>query len=540
MLMRKLFTLLLICTAGVSFGQNKYLVLFKDKTGSLYSVEKPEAFLSRRAIDRRNAQQIKITEQDLPVSSAYLEALQERNINVLYTSRWLNAVLVDVPESRLEEISALGFVKSIDGLFSHGLGGPNSRKGTKSLQDFSSFDAGSAQNQLEMLGADVMQTQGYTGKGVLIGLLDSGFSNANNLDVFKQLFEENRVLETYNFVSNNISVYNAHSHGTSVLSCIAANLSGEMIGTAPEASFVLYVTEDVRSETRLEEVNWLIAAERADSIGVDIIGSSLGYSDFEGTEQDYSYEDLDGNTALISRAADWAASKGILVVVSAGNEGNKAWKYITAPADADSVISVAAVDGNQNYASFSSIGPSADNQIKPEVAAKGLSTTVASPGNFVGFSNGTSFAAPLITGLVAGLKQAFPDLTAMELRQILLESGSQYSEPDNLLGYGIPNFSRAYEMANLKKLKNSTDKPVLVFPNPSGKNEKLSVLITKEDLGNTFQVTLHSTNGILYYSGEFKRPYFDLPLTKSQLPTGIYILRIQNELLNTTERVFIE
>ncbi len=538
--MKKTLTLAICLLSIYGYSQNRYLVVFKDKAGSSFSIDKPLEFLSQKAVDRRTRQKIVVSSQDLPVSNAYLSDMKSKGVKVIYTSRWLNGALIEIPKNKLAEVRALGYVSQILGEFTNGLAGPNARSGTKNLETYDTFDAGTAKNQLQMLGVEEMHALGYSGNGVLIGLLDSGFSNANRLAIFESLFSENRIVETYNFVYNTPSVYDAHSHGTSVLSCVAAKKNGEILGTAPEASFVLYVTEDVRSETRLEEVNWLIAAERADSIGVDIIGSSLGYGDFDGQEQDYSYADLDGNTALISRAADWAAARGILVVLSAGNEGNKAWKYITAPADADSVISVGAVDGNGKYASFSSTGPSFDNRVKPEVAAKGVGTTIGYPSNAVGFGNGTSYAAPLITGLVAGIRQAFPDLPAMEIRRILMESASQVTSPDNLLGYGIPNFTRAYQIARIAELKSNASKPVLVFPNPSGKSERISVLVAQDDAGDTFEVRLMGVEGKIYLEEVVNKKYFDLPLHKETLPSGIYFLKVTNEKLNFTERIFLE
>ncbi len=228
------------------------------------------------------------------------------------------------------------------------------------------------------------------------------------------------------------------------------------------------------------------------------------------------------------------------MVVSAGNEGGKAWKYITAPADGDSVIAVGAVDANLNYVSFSSVGPSPDGRIKPDVAAKGAGTTVATPSNFVGTSNGTSFAAPLITGLVAGLRQAFPDFTGMEIRDILLKSGTQANQPDDLLGYGIPNFERAYEMATLQQLINSTEKNVLVFPNPAEIGGNIKVLVTKEDLGTVFNASITDARGAVIYSEIFKRSFFELGVKQNDLATGVYILKIWNDKFSQTERLLIE
>ncbi len=271
----------------LTYAQNRYLVILKDKAKSPFSIGNPQAFLSSKAIERRIKQNIAITEHDLPVNPEYIISLEAFGVKVEYSSKWLNAVLVNTSKEKLTEVLAMSFVKGLEGNYENGLENPKARSqssasGNKSIPEGPLVDPGSSFNQLSMLGADVMQARGFTGKGVLIGLLDSGFSKADKLGVFQSLFEENRVLETYNFVDNDPSVYDAHTHGTSVLSCIAASLDGQMLGTAPEASFVLYVTENVSYETKMEEANWLFAAERADSIGVDIVGSSLGYSDFQG------------------------------------------------------------------------------------------------------------------------------------------------------------------------------------------------------------------------------------------------------------------
>ncbi len=539
---KALLLFILLGCSSLAAAQNRYFVLFQDKAGSNFSLEKPSEYLSSRAIERRNKQNISISTNDLPVNQSYLKVLKEGGAEVLFTSKWLNGAVIEIDKNDLNTVLEYDFVKGLEGEYSNGLEGPNARR-KPNTKDYSYpvfSDAGASTDQLQMLGADVMQNQGFTGKGVLIGVFDSGFPNAPNLDVFQNLFNENRVVETYDFVNQEENVFNDHYHGTHVLSCIAADLEGKMKGTAPGASFLLYTTENVFSETRMEEVNWLIAAERADSIGVDIISTSLGYSNFDGKEQDYTYSTLDGNTALITRAADLAASKGILVIASAGNEGNEPWKFITPPSDADSIISVAAVNSDGQYAAFSSLGPSVDGRIKPEVAAKGVATTIASPNNLIGAGNGTSYAAPLITGLAAGLRQAFPDLTAMELRDIILKSGSQAGQPDDKLGYGIPNFLRAYEMANIQSLISSTDENILVFPNPAENSDFIKVLIVNEELGNSFEVSLSNLSGQELYRETFKRNYFELPLQQEVRPTGTYLLKIWNENFSETKRIFIE
>ncbi len=541
--MKNIILILILLQTSFGYAQQKYLILFTDKADSPFSVNSPQDFLSTRSIERREKQGISVTEHDLPVNPSYVANLNSNGFQVLYTSKWFNAALVSIPSSELENVLSMPFVKGVEGVSRNGLedasGGTLSA--VKSMPYVPMIDPGTSANQLQMLGADKMHQMNYTGKGVLIGLMDSGFSNADRLDVFRDIFRENRVLQTFNFVKGTTDVYNnSHNHGTNVLSCIGASLDGQMVGTAPDASFALYITENVSGETRQEEVNWLFAAEKADSLGVDIVGSSLGYSDFQGNIQDYSYADMDGNTAIITRAADWLVSKGIVVVVSAGNEGNGAWKYVTSPADGDSVIAVAAVNSTGNYVAFSSVGPSADGRVKPDVAAKGAGTTVARTNNTISRSNGTSFSAPLIAGLVAGIKQAFPDFTAMEIRQLLLESGSQANKPDSLLGFGIPNFERVYDLAQLKTLISSTDKDVLIFPNPPEINGNVKVLVTKDELGSEFNVSLTDVKGRSIYENSYKRNFFELDLSQIELPTGLYLLKVWNGLFSQTERLLIE
>ena len=295
-----------------------------------------------------------------------------------------------------------------------------------------------------------MHAAGFRGEGMHIAVLDAGFPGVNVIPAFQPLFQQNRLLSTFDVVRGGTSVYDIDSHGTWVLSTMAAYQPNAFIGTAPNASYHLIRTEDNRgTESPVEEAYWLIGAEYADSVGVDIINSSLGYRDFDNPDFSYSYSQMDGNTALSTRAADLASAVGILVVNSAGNSGNNAaWPYVSAPADGDSVLSVGAVDSLGVRIGFSSVGPTADGQIKPNLATQGSQTAIIDPSGFIGRGSGTSFASPVLAGMAAGFWQANPTLTAQQVRQYLELSGSQASAPDNLLGYGIPDFRRAYNLAN--------------------------------------------------------------------------------------------
>jgi subtilisin family serine protease len=299
-----------------------------------------------------------------------------------------------------------------------------------------------------MLGVSTMHTLGYAGQGRLIAVFDAGFPGVNTVPCFDSLNQRNGIVATYDFVSNNSFVYAFHPHGTNVLGTLAGYLPGSLIGPAYGAQFILCRTEDAPTEFRVEETNWLFAAEFADSIGVDIINTSLGYYTFDNPAMDYTPADMDGNTTWITRAADLAASKGILCVASAGNNGSDpAWRVITAPADGDSVLAVGAVSPDSIRVGFSSVGLSATGRIKPDVTAQGDQTIVAMSNGFVAPSSGTSFSGPLVAGLAAGFWQANPSLTAHQVLTHLRNSGHKANSPDSLVGYGIPNFSRAMALA---------------------------------------------------------------------------------------------
>lgn len=541
----------LICLT--SLGQNKYFVYFKDKANTEYSLSKPEEFLSNRSINRRKTQSIALTQRDLPPNKSYVSQIKNAGVKVLYTSRWMNAVLIETTESKLNTVKNLSFVKGVEsngdirGLRNSTDQYLKARESTKfGVEDH--YEYGTSKIQIDMLGVNKMHQKGFTGKGILIGVLDSGFKNANTLSFFSNLFQENRVVDTYDFVNKERSVYEDDSHGTAVLSCMAASEQGRIIGTAPEASYALLRTEDVNSETRIEEVYWLIAAEYSDSLGVDVINSSLGYNTFDNASQNYSYQDMNGDKSIVSRAADWAVAAGIIVVVSAGNEGNKTWKYISTPADADSVISVGAVDAGTNYAAFSSVGPSSKGSIKPELAARGASTAIGTFANTVSVSNGTSFSSPLMAGMVAGLKQAFPQFTAMELRDFMIRSGSQYTKPDIYLGYGIPNFEKAADLAQkaldlveLEKVIKDSGKDMIVFPNPVTDFSNLSVYISKKtEPKELFRVKLFDSQGKLLWEDDKDSKLFSLPAELSALPAGVYQLKVHNDQLNLNSRIVKE
>ncbi len=459
----------LLPAANAAVG--RYMVFFTDKTNTTYSVDQPQDFLTQRAIDRRQRQSIGIDPTDLPVSESYVNTLQEAGPKVYFRSRWLNAVLAEFDEAEESAVKALSFVKGIQRvapgarLSGHSGGRRSGRneKITHHFQPATAMDALATDEQNSMLDLRQMHQQGFTGDGVLIGVFDSGFATVDTSPYFTHLFTGEQVVATRDFIRNSNNIFQYDTHGTKVLSCIAAYDQTQYIGAAYGADFVLCVTEDIMGEYRVEEYNWLFAAEYADSLGVDVINSSVGYSYFDDPAMDYDYEDMDGETAIITQAALLAARKGMLVVSSNGNEGNSAWTYLNAPADADSILSVGAVNLDGMRANFSSFGPASDGRLKPDVSALGIWTKVVQ-NDAVVVSNGTSFSSPLIAGLAAGFWQAFPDLSSQEVIQYLKMSASQSTSPDTLTGFGVPSFVRAYSKVKINEGK--IDNKFIVFPNP--------------------------------------------------------------------------
>jgi len=475
--------IIFLCISIHAFSQQKvypgkYVIYFKDKSGSEFSISQPEKFLSDRAIKRREKFSIPIDERDLPVSRIYLAELEKLGVKIIEFSKWFNcAIIGSDSDSILQLVSKLGFVLSEipETLLPEANTSEPEKEYNNSFtylkipQAFykNTFDYGRSQNQIEQLNGQTLHNSGYQGQGVIIAILDAGFYKANELAAFDSAYIQKRVLGVYDFVDQDTIVYDKGEHGMQVWSTIGAYLPGQFVGTAPKASFYLLRSEDAVSENRIEEYNWACAAEFADSVGADVINSSLGYNNFDDKTLSYTYKDMDGKTAISSIAANIAASKGILVVNSAGNEGNDDWKYITAPADAENIITVGAIDASSRYVYFSSVGPTADGRLKPDVAAKGLYATVLSGSGNVSSSNGTSFSSPIMAGMVACLRQAHPNARIPEMIVAIKESANMSSKPDTLLGYGIPDFGLADLLLFAKEeAKYIKDRIIRIFPNP--------------------------------------------------------------------------
>ncbi len=521
----------------------RYRISFSDKFHSPYTIENPSEFLSQKALERRQKQGIPVIDNDLPVSQIYIDSLEIAGASVIHTSKWLNAATIRVTDSLvLKKIAGFSFVKKNETLqmpLKKVFSLTKMPSGTKEALSPTSLEYGASWLQTAVHNGQYMHHHGYTGKGITVAVLDAGFSGVDQLSVFDNLRKNGQILGTRSFVKPGESVFGQSTHGMSVLSVIGGYIPGELIGSAPDASFWLLRTENAFSEYIIEEDNWIAAAEFADSIGADIISTSLGYSEFDYDFQNHDYSDMDGNTTRISMAADIAASKGMLVVVSAGNEGYSAWKYITAPGDADSVLTVGAVDPYLNVADFSSRGPSSDNQVKPEVMAIGKGIYVASPDETIRPGNGTSYSAPLITGLAACLWQANREASAMEIRQAICKSADRFYRPDEDYGYGIPDFNLANVLLQMEQVDSPVDKVVTVFPNPF---QNLLYVVFRYSTNEPVDISLYDISGKemmrTLYPQVDGRNYVKLEDELAGLPRGAYIIRLRSGELSENCKLF--
>ncbi|WP_295116672.1 S8 family peptidase [uncultured Chitinophaga sp.] len=419
----------------------KHVISFTDKNGSPYQLSQPQKYLSSKAIQRRRRQGIAIEATDLPVAPRYLDSIRNiGGVTILYTSRWFNqAVIQTSSPAALLRIQDLPFVKGTSAVAAR-MAPPSGEVPAKFNAKTSGIEYGSASGQINIHEGEYLHDKGFTGNGMLVAVLDAGFPGVNTAAPFRHL----DIKATRDFVAGGANVYTASTHGTHCLSTMAAQ-SPLMTGTAPNASYVLLRTEEDGKEQPIEENNWIAGAEFADSIGADVISSSLGYSTFDNPAFNHNYFQLNGDALEITQAADLAARKGMIVVNSAGNEGNSNWIYITPPADGDSVLTVGAVNNAGQIASFSSYGPASDGAVKPDVVGVGVATQIITADGSLSAGNGTSYSTPIIAGLVTCLWQAFPQRSNMEIIDVVKASSSQYNAPDDQMGYGIPNFRWAYD-----------------------------------------------------------------------------------------------
>jgi serine protease AprX len=467
--MKKFILLLLVSATIISESQaqfTRYLVKLKNKGGTPFTIANPIAYLSQRSIDRRTRYGIAIDSTDLPVTPSYVTQIRNvPNVTFLNISRWINAVTIQTSDpNAITTISGFPFVQSVSGIAARnatvGRMGPDKFEMEKVITELPPspqrtegitadyFNYGAASfNEIHLHNAEFLHNIGLRGQKMQVAMIDNGFNNYLALKAFDSINANGQVLGTWDFVAREQNVSNDGSHGMNCFSIIGANIPGQFIGKAPKASFWLYQTEDNASEYPIEELNWSCGAERADSSGADVISTSLGYNTFDNASLNHTYSDMNGNITTCAIAADLAAKKGLMVFAANGNEGNGPWHFLITPADGDSVVAVGAVNSSGVIGSFSSYGPSSDNQIKPDLASVGVNALIQNTNNTVGTGNGTSFACPNMAGMGTCLWQGFPEFNNMKILRAMQQAGSKAANPDDRVGYGIPNMKLAF--ANL-------------------------------------------------------------------------------------------
>jgi serine protease AprX len=468
-----LFRLLLLCLPVFGFAQMQDAWIYlADKQNVPTSISNPISILTQKAIDRKNAHGVIIDERDVPVNETYITQLKNATgITVMAKSKWFNAVHVRGNETDINNLTTtLPFIDHID-FADKSLNAPKKaqvKRQSKLENTLTVFNYGNAANQIQMIKGNELHLANYTGTGMSVAVLDAGFPNVNTMASFQRLRDAGNLLDDYDFVNRDHDVYTntSSSHGTWVLSTMAGYVENQYVGTAPDASYYLFITEDAPFENPVEESYWVEAAERADSLGVDVINTSLGYTTYDNPNYNYTMADMDGNTAFITQGANMAFEKGMLLVNSAGNSGNDSWGIVGAPADAAGVLSVGAVKSDGTYASFSSRGNATQPTRKPDVVAQGQASYVIDINDAIGTLNGTSFSSPIMTGGIVCLWQALPNKTNAEIMQLVRESASQYNTPDYFLGYGIPDLQVALNSA-LSLIDTDIVGSIKVFPNPT-------------------------------------------------------------------------
>lgn len=522
--MKKILLLLVILVSSLAFSQEEDAwVFFTDKPNAQFYLDNPLQMLTQRALDRRSSQNIALNVNDVPVSQEYINQIASSSgITVKAKSKWMNCVHVRGSQQDIAALSTLSFVQSIKFADSS----LNLRTSAtiipvnKSMDVTENFNYGGSFNQIQMLNGQALHEQGFTGNGKVIAVLDSGFINVNSTSPFQRLFDNNLILGGYNYVSQSEDVYSLHNHGTMTLSCMGGFVDNELVGTAPNAHYYLYVTEDVTEENPVEESYWVEAAEEADRLGADVISTSLGYYQFDNPNYGHNYSDMTGDEAFASKGANVAFSKGMIVVASAGNSGGnpEPSNHVGVPAEATNVFAVGAVKFDETFASFSSVGPTFDNRIKPDIMAKGQAATVANTSGTVQTASGTSFSCPIMAGMITSFWGAFPDLNNQQIIQLVKQSADRYTNPDNQFGYGIPDFGLAMNMALLSVNQNQINQ-FQYFPNPTNEN----LTFTGDSILGC-EVRFYNSLGQMVLSKKIENPVQTVSL--ESMSSGVYYFTI--------------
>lgn len=510
-----------------------YRVYFTDKNTTIYSLDTPVQFLSLRALQRREKYNISVDSSDLPVCQNYIDSILSVTNGTLHSvSKWQNTVVVLLTDSTLIHLTEnFSFTKSatLVAVYPNGLARPDSIPSPAQPTGFDQNYYGAAWKQISLCNGQELHQHGLTGEGMLIAFIDAGFQGVNNIDAFDSIRQNNQIISRWNFVHNTTEEVNEGTHGTEVLSIVAANLPMTFVGTAPKASVALYTTEDLTSEQPIEQDNWVAAAEKADSLGVDLITTSLGYNTFDPPFPDEVYSDFDGKTTFAAQGANWAASKGILVIASAGNEGVSPWHYLLTPGDADSALTIGAVDDTNSPLANSSYGPNAAGLRKPDVVAMGAGSAAINDQGSINYVSGTSFATPVIAGLAACLLQKDSNTTPFTIKEIVRAAADHFNNPNDHIGYGLPDFGKALDLlTSIKQDKTRTSTSTFsLFPNPvQGHNLYINFLQPSQ---GEFQIIIQTISGIELFEKSYPQlsgTYLKLSLP--EMAAGLYFVTLRS------------
>ena len=536
--------LVLFFSFNISFSQyTKYLVKFYDKNNSPYQLNKPLKYLSQKSINRRTRYNISIDSSDLPVNPSYIsQVLAQGSVSYLSQSKWLNQVLIyTTSSSAISAIKKLSFVKKVEAVAPASTTNktienkfketviPVNAEVLSAKATANKYNYGNSYNQVHIHNGEFLHNKGLTGNGITIAIIDAGFYHYKTINAFDSARAHQQFLGEKDFVDFDNSVNEDDAHGEYCLSIIAADVPGKMIGTAPCAKFWLLRSENTNSEYPIEEHNWAVAAEFADSVGADMISSSLGYNQFDDSKFDHTYSEFYKNLTMVSRAATSAAKKGIIVTNSAGNEGGNSWKYLVFPADDKRVCTVGATDISGNIASFSSYGY--PGKVKPNIASVGLNTTIYTAGG-VSSGNGTSFSNPNINGLIACLWQAFREFDNTTILNAVYQSADRYQTPDNRYGFGIPDMQKAYNILKQKQNENLYGTQWL-FTSSTNFTTTIHVKLIGQTDGYVAVTILNKNNKIVAVRKLItdKNEVYDFTLDDlNKLPSGIYTLQYKDQL----------
>ena len=530
--MKKISIFLFLVSSFVGFSQEDAWVYFKDKPNSATELANPLTILSQRALDRRSNQGIALDISDVSVYQPYIDEVTASNgITVKAKSKWLNCLHIRGSQADINALKLLSSVLSVDFANKTLNSSPNKTKAklrykpvNKTMETNVTYNYGTSSNQIQMLNGILLHQANYTGSGKIIAVLDAGFPGVNTAQPFQRLRDNAQILGGYNYVTKSNDFYSGATHGTAVLSLMGGFTDGQLIGTAPDAQYYLFITEDDASENPVEESNWVEAAEEADRVGVDIITSSLGYFGYDDTTYGHTYADMTGNAAFASKGANIAFSKGIVVLASSGNEGATTEPHVGVPAEALNVIAVGAVKADESYASFSSIGPSFDGRVKPDVMAQGNPAVLSDIAGNIGTGSGTSFSCPIMAGMVACLWQALPGKNAQQIKQLILQSSDNFAEPAvksrPQYGYGIPDFSLA--LSNGLSVTDFSKSDFVVYPNPT--NDFISVTLANNSDSKTIAIYNVLGQKVLENTISTQSPTISL----KSLNNGIYFYKLES------------